>query len=113
MNSSDGRKFEYGTPEQKQGFANVHLHWTEHTASAKKIADQNKPQPQPKVSFSVPVDKLPPPEAAAAVTAGGIPAQPADFGMEKKLNLNADIAKKAIPDKLYTSALHRQPDEPK
>jgi hypothetical protein len=111
MNSPDGRKFCYGTPQQQQAFANVHLHWTEHKASAKKIAQQNAPPPQPpKVSFSVPADKMPPPEQAAIVTAGGIPANPQDFAVQDKQELNAKVAAKVIPDTAYAQAIRKNPD---
>lgn len=112
MNSADGRKYANGTPQEKAAFENVHLHWTEHTASAKKIAQQNAPPPAPpKVSFSVPVDKLPAPEAAAAVTAGGIPANPQDFGLQAKQELNAKVAEKVIPDTAYANAIRKNPEE--
>jgi hypothetical protein len=104
MNSADGRKFANGTPQQKAAFENVHLHWMEETTAAKKIAQQNAPPPPPpKVSFNVPVDKLPGPEAAAAVTAGGIPANPADFAKQEQVDANREIAKKIIPDAQWAS----------
>lgn len=108
LNSANGRKFEYGNPQQKAAFANVLLHWTEHTASAKKIAQQNAPPPAPpKVSFSVPVDKLPATEAAAAVTAGGVPANPQDFAAQARQDLNEEIAKKAVPDMAYANTIKK------
>jgi hypothetical protein len=114
MNGPDGRKFEYGSPEQKAAFANVHLHWTEHQASAKKLAAQNAPPPPPpRVSFSVAADKMPPPEQADIMTAGGIQANPADFAMEDKLNVNADIAKKVIPDTVWAQQLHNKSGDEK
>jgi hypothetical protein len=104
MNSADGRKFANGTPEQQAAFANVHLHWTEETAAAKKIAQQNAPPPAPpKGSFNVPVDKLPAPEAAAAVQALGIPANPADFQQHAETQTNRDIQKKIIPDSVWAA----------
>lgn len=104
MNSADGRKFANGNAEQKAAFENVHLHWTEETAAAKKIAQQNAPPPAPpKVSFNVPADKMPAPEAAAIVTAGGIPANPADFQQHATAETNRDIAKKVVPDKIWAS----------
>jgi hypothetical protein len=102
LNSADGRKFANGTPQQQRAWENVHLHWMEETAAAKKIAQQNAPPPPPpKVSFNVPVDKLPAPEAAAAVTAGGIPANPADFAQKDQTDANREIQKKLVPDSVW------------
>jgi hypothetical protein len=109
MNSADGRKFENGSPEQKAAFANVHLHWKEHTDAAKKLAAAAAPPPPPpKVSFSAAVDKLPAPEAAAAVSAGGIPANPGDFQQHRVTEANTDISKKVIPDSIWAQQLHNK-----
>lgn len=110
LNSADGRKFEYGTPEQQAAFQNVYTHWKEHNDAAKKLAAQNAPPPPPpKVSFSVPTDKMPPAEQARIVAAGGVPAQPGDFEEHQATELNREVAKKVIPDALYTSELHKPP----
>jgi len=107
LNSADGRKFEYGSPEQKAAFQNVLLHWKEHDASAKKLAAAAAPPPPPpKVSFSVPADKMPAPEQAAIVTAGGVPANPQDFEEHATKTLNSDVAKKVIPDSIWAQQLH-------
>jgi hypothetical protein len=110
MNGPDGRKFEHGTPEQQASFANVHLHWSEHDASDKKRkAALAPPPPPPRVSFSVPADKMPPTEQAAIITAGGIPANPADFEEHNTIEMNRDIVSKVVPDQLYTQGLHKPP----
>lgn len=104
MNGPDGRKFANGNEDQKNAFANVHLHWTEEIAAAKKIAQENAPPPAPpKVSFNVPADKMPAPEAAAIVTAGGIPANPADFQQKETTDANREIAKKVVPDGIWAN----------
>jgi hypothetical protein len=97
MNSPDGRKFANGNEKQKQAFANVHLHWMEETAAAKKNAPK-PPQPPPKVSFNVPADKMPPQEQAAIMTAGGIPSNPTDFEQHDEVDANREIQKKIVPD---------------
>jgi hypothetical protein len=108
MNGPDGRKFANGTPEQRLAFQNVLLHWTEETAADKKQKAANAPPPQgPRVSYSVSADKMPPPEQAAIMTAGGIPANPADFEQHNDTEMNRDIAKKVIPDQIYTQGLHK------
>lgn len=110
LNSADGRKFEYGTPEQKTAFQNVYLHWKEHDAADKKLqAAAAPPPPPPKVSFSVPTDKMPPAEQAKIVSAGGIQADPGDFQEHQQTQLNAEVAKKVIPDSIYLQGLHKQP----
>lgn len=106
-NGPNGRKFANGTPEQKEAFRNVLLHRTEHKQVEKMLAAQNAPPPAPpKVSFSANVKDLPPGEAAAAVTAGGVPASPGDFVQQTKTDLNYDISKKVTPKIL-------EPKEPK
>jgi hypothetical protein len=109
MNSANGRKFANGNAEQQAAFANVHLHWQEEMTAAKKIAKENAPPPTPpKVSFSVPADKMPPPEQAAIVTAGGIPANPADFAQQQQVEANRKIQEKIVPDTAYAQAIHEK-----
>src|SRR6202521_1339241 len=43
LNGVEGQKFKYGTSEQRAGWENIHIHWQEHVAMAKKIAAANKP----------------------------------------------------------------------
>ena len=108
MNSSDGRKFANGNKDQRAAFENVHLHWTEETAAAKKIAKENAPPPTPpKVSFNVPADKMPPAEQAEIMTAGGIPANPQDFAANDQVKTNRDIQKKVVPDIAYAQSIHK------
>jgi hypothetical protein len=107
MNDEEGRKYQYGNPEQQQAFENVYLHWQAHTAMVAKLAAQNAPKPQPKVNFSVQANKLPPKEQAEVVQAGGIQADPNDFEQQATVDMNRDIAAKVVPDQLYTSGLHQ------
>lgn len=110
MNGANGRKYANGNAEQKAAFENVLLHWTEETTAAKKVAAANAPPPQPpRVSFNVPVDKLPAPEAAAAVQAGGIQSNPADFQQHQATETNSKIAQKVVPDQLYLQGIHKEP----
>lgn len=77
MNSPEGRKFKNGTPEQRQVYQNLELHWEEHEAMAKKL----KPVPPlpVKASASVAIDKLPPNVQVQALQAMGVMASPDDF----------------------------------
>lgn len=111
LNSPDGRKFEYGNPAQKLAFQNVLLHRADHMQVAAKLKAANAPPPPPpKVSFSVSADKMPPTEQAAIMSAGGIPANPADFALQQTQNLNAEVAKRVIPDVIYANSIKK--DEP-
>lgn len=101
LNSSEGQKFKFGTTEQKLAYANVHLHWTEHTAMAKKIASANAPAPKPPAeSLSAPVDKLPTAAAVQALAKMGIQVSEEDFAQHQKDQLQLKVAGKAIPDAL-------------
>ena len=107
LNSADGRKFEYGDPEQQAAFQNVLIHYKWHDRVDQKLSSQNAPPPPPpKISFSVPTDKMPPAEQAAIVTAGGVPANPADFAEHQTTQMNREIATKVVPDTIYTQQLH-------
>ena len=98
MNGTEGQKFRYGTPEQKAAFENVHLHWNEHIAQAKKIAAANAPpSPAKPASMSIPIDKMPVNVAIQALAKDGIQASPEDFQQHAKDQLNTDLAKKTIP----------------
>jgi hypothetical protein len=103
MNSNEGQKFKYGTPEQKAAYENVHLHWSEHLAMAKKIAAENAPPAQAKpASMSIPIDKMPVSVAIQALAKDGIQAKPEDFEQHQKQQLNDAVAKKVIPDAMKT-----------
>ncbi len=100
MNSNEGQKFKFGTPEQKEAYENVHLHWQEHLAMAKKIAAANaKPETKPpSESISAPVDKMPTNVAIQLLKKMNVDATPEDFAEHQKQQLNDKIAAKSIPD---------------
>jgi hypothetical protein len=101
MNSTEGQKFKYGTEAQRAGYENVHLHWTEHVAVAKKIAAANMPPGKPpSESLSVDVSKMPPPIAVQALAKMNIQATPAMFEQQAGTALDHKIAGKAIPEAL-------------
>lgn len=101
MNSIEGQKFKNGTPEQRLGFQNVHLHWAEHVAMAKKIAAANKlPDKPPSESISVDVSKMPGPIASQALAKMGIQSTPDMFAQHAATQLNDKVAAKALPHAL-------------
>ena len=101
MNSSEGQKLKWGTEQQRAGFENVHLHFLEHLAAAKKIAAANAPpQKPPSESISVDVSKMPGNVAAQALAKMQIQATPQDFAQHADTQLNHAVAKKAIPHAL-------------
>lgn len=105
MNSAEGQKFKYGTPEQKAGFANVYLHWKEHDAMAKQIAAENAPpQKPPSESLSAAVDKLPQSAAIQALAKMNIKVTPEDFEQHAKEQVQVAVQKKAIPEALKQGA---------
>jgi hypothetical protein len=105
MNSNEGQKFRFGSPKQKAAYENVHLHWQEHIAMAKKIAAANAPPPPqkpPSESISIPVDKLPPEISVQALAKAGINATPEMFAQHAAAQLNEKVSAKAIPHALET-----------
>ena len=101
LNGSEGQKFKYGNPKQKAGYANVHLHWMEHVAMAKKIAAENAPPNKPpSESVSAAVDKMPAPVAIQLLDKMGVKATPNDFQQHQEEQLNLKVAGKSIPDAL-------------
>lgn len=107
MNGPNGRKFHYGKPEQQQAFENVHLLWQEHTEVLAKLNAQNAPPPPIKPpSISIAADKMPPEVQSQIVAAAGLQAPPSNFADHATRDMNRDIAKKIIPDTLYTQQLH-------
>jgi len=110
MNSSEGIKFKNGDEKQKAAFENVHLHWQEHTAMAKKIAAANAPpQKPPSESLSVSVDKMPTNVAIQALGKMGIQATPEDFAQKAKEDLQSKVASKSIPDVLRSTGEEKAP----
>jgi hypothetical protein len=102
LNSSEGQKFKYGTPEQRAAFTNVKLHWSEHMAMAKQIALANAPpmDKPPSESISVDVSKMPANVAIQALAKMKINASPADFAQHAADQLNQKVQAKAIPEAL-------------
>ena len=101
MNSTEGQKFKHGTEEQSAGYENVHIHWAEHVAMAKKIAAANMPPGKPpSESLSVDVSKMPPPIAVQALAKMNINATPDMFAQAAGTALDHKIAGKAIPEAL-------------
>jgi hypothetical protein len=102
MNSSEGQKFKYGTPEQRAAYQNIHLHWQEHLAMAKKIALANTPPANkpPSESISVDVSKMPANVAIQALAKLGINATPDDFAQHANEQVQQAVQKKAIPEAL-------------
>jgi hypothetical protein len=104
LNSTEGQKFHYGSPEQKAGFENVHMHWQEHVTMAKKIAAANKaPDKPPSESISMDISKMPAAVAAQAVMKLGMQADPNLFAQQADQQLQHAVAKKAIPHALEQS----------
>jgi len=98
INSSEGQKFKFGQPQQRTAYANVHLHYSEHAAMAKKIAAANAPPNKPpSESISVDVSKVPPNVAIQSLAKMGIQATPQDFAQHDQNNLNMKVQAKAIP----------------
>ncbi len=98
ITSSEGQGFKYGPPEQRAAFQNLHLHWSEHLAMAKKIALANAPPNKPpSESISLDISKMPTPVAIQALAKMQINASPADFQQHNAEQLNTAVQKKAIP----------------
>jgi hypothetical protein len=110
MNGRVGRKFKSGSDEQKMVFANVHLHWQEHVAMAKKLAAQNAQPPVPKeaISVSVPLDKFPSSIQAQVFQKAGFVASPADFDQNNLQQTQRKIAEKSVPETIATA--HEKPE---
>ncbi len=102
MNSSEGQKFKYGTPQQRAAYANVHLHWMEHMAMAKQIAAANAPpmDKPPSESISADISKMPTPVAIQLLAKMKVNATPQDFAQHQNEQLNQAVQKKAIPEAL-------------
>jgi|HubBroStandDraft_1064217.scaffolds.fasta_scaffold04593_7 hypothetical protein len=110
LNSTEGQKLKYGTPEQQAAYQNVHLHWTEHMAQAKLIAAANAPPDKPpSESISLDVSKAPANVAIQALAKLGIKATAADYAQHNAEQLNQAVQKKAIPAAL---AAHDKPQAP-
>jgi hypothetical protein len=102
LNSSEGQKFKYGTPQQRAAYANVHLHWNEHMTMAKQIAAANAPpmDKPPSESISADISKMPTPVAIQLLAKMKVNASPADFAQHASEQLNTAVQKKAIPEAL-------------
>jgi hypothetical protein len=112
MNSSEGQKFKYGTPQQRAGYANVKLHWTEHMAQAKQIAAANAPPDKPpSESISADISKMPTPVAIQLLSKMKVNATPADFAQHASDQLNQKVQAKAIPAALAAHDKAQSPSQ--
>jgi len=75
-----------GTAQDQKAFANIRLHFMEHTAAdAKKKAQQQAQAaagPTKPPAFSANVKDLPPKEAAQVMQKGGVQSDPKDFAAQ-------------------------------
>ncbi len=93
--SPEGRKYKRGTPEQRAAWANIHLHWTEHSAMAAKLAPPPPTKP-PSESMSVAVDKMPPEIGAELLNKFyGVNATPQQFQDQDATETEQEITEKA------------------
>jgi hypothetical protein len=77
MNSAEGRRLASSKdPDDQAHFANLHMHWQQHQASAAKLAAQNQQPIQPKTSLTVAVDKLDPQAQTSALQKMGVATTP-------------------------------------
>ena len=61
MISAEGRRMAHSeNANERNGFANLHLHWAEHNTAAKDQAKKNQQPVEPKVSITAALDKMPP-----------------------------------------------------
>ena len=91
MNSAEGRKLK---KEQPEVFANLHLHWQEHTQMAQKLAPPQATKPTSD-SISMAVDKMPPALASqAAQKFYGLTASPQDFQVQDATETEQKITEK-------------------
>jgi hypothetical protein len=86
INSPKGRAMKNGTAQDQKAFANIRLHFMEHTAAdAKKKAQQQAQAaagPTKPPAFSANVKDLPPKEAAQVMQKGGVQSDPKDFAAQ-------------------------------
>jgi hypothetical protein len=77
MNSAEGRRLASSKdPDDQAHFANLHMHWQQHQASAAKLAAQNQQTIQPKTSLTVAVDKLDPQAQTSTLQKMGVATTP-------------------------------------
>lgn len=80
MISPEGRRLaNSANVREKLAFANLHLHWAEEMAAAKKTAAQNQKPVEPEARVTLAVDKMPGAVQAELLSKIGIAADPASF----------------------------------
>jgi len=114
MNGPNGRKFQYGNPQQQAAFQNAYLHWQKHISVSQQLkAAAQAPAPPKPPSISINAAQMPPEVQDGIVKMAQIPvaAQPSTFADHATREMNRDIAKKVIPDSIYTAGLHKDTSE--
>jgi hypothetical protein len=109
MNGPNGRKFQYGNPQQQAAFQNAYLHWQKHISVSQQLkAAAQAPMPPKPPSISIAADKMPADVQAGIVQMAQIPTQatPETFDTHATKVMNRSMAEKIIPDSLYTQQLH-------
>lgn len=83
INGPEGRRLKNGTPQEREAFQNLRLHFLEHEA----IAKQNQPGVPPKpISISANIKDMPPDAAAAALNERGLHTTPQSVAMTQENN---------------------------
>jgi hypothetical protein len=81
MISPEGRRMAHSNNvQERQAFANLHLHWFEHETAMKKMAAQNQQPVEPKVSITAALDKLSPDVQAKMLAKMDVAADPEEIG---------------------------------
>lgn len=82
MNSAEGRRLSVSKDQSEMAaWQNLHMHWQQHTDSAKDQKAKNQQPLVPKVSATVAVDKLPPAVQTEALKEIGLPVTEEDMNV--------------------------------
>lgn len=97
INSPEGRRYKHGTPEEQDIFANIYLHWKEHSDMDAQLNPPTNELKSTGESLSIPIDKMPPEVAVQALAKVGINATVDMFKAKADADTKNTIQQRTAP----------------
>lgn len=97
MNSSEGRRYAHGTPDEQDIFRNIYLHWKEHVAMDQQLHPQTPAFKSENLGFTLDLSKAPPDVASQVLNAGGFQTQASSFQQKTDTDTQQKIKERTAP----------------
>jgi hypothetical protein len=97
MNSPEGRRYKHGSPEDRDVFKNIYLHWKEHMAMDEKLNPKQAQFKSEGINFSGDLTKLPGDISSQVLAAAGFQVKPTSFQQKVDDETRQTIKQRTAP----------------